>query len=368
MRRLKMMNGNRHIKSKSRWQRHQQSQIENYVGHLHEVNVVAAFPGSMLFNQLLVEVEKDNAPAQHGPVLVPDSLDCVYEYCNNGRASINMLSQSVVIDTGGIDDIASIKTIDKIVSIDPEIRQVVFLGRSCRDSLIDHLNLQVNAVIYEPGWNSRFELHKIYREARHVIFVDNYRVMDAAFTHCSCTLIASEKFENRLSADLLFSSLQRAPYCRVFRQTHLFESAESEPAYGDVRDNLGSQIYQSKTPTFVMCENNKMSLNQVLKLAGKPTIEDDHQITPDRLLWYAKSLSSQAVINPDIAQNIVAGNLRDRKVAVLRKMSKLYSDPQAFCADSKYGLLKYLAKLLLYKKKSDLEHQNQKDVVRNKVV
>ena len=363
MRGMNLMDGNRHNKAKNRWQLHQQTQIENYVGRFNHNRVVAAFPGSMLFNHLLVEVKDNVSLAQPAPVQIPDSLDCVYEYCNSGRSAIDSLSHSAVIDTDGVHDISSIEMIVKNVVNDPAIRQVVFLGRSCRDKLIDHFSSRLKTVTYEPDWNSRLALHQIYREARRVIFVDNYRVMDAAFTHCSCTLIASERFENTLTADLLFRSLEQTPYCSVLRFSQYVESAANDSTSVDMQGSRELQHGPSKTSSYIACENNKVSLDQALKLAGNQAIEDDMQ--PDRLLQYIESLGSLAVINPEYPLNRVSLNFRDYKVGVLRKLNKLRSDPHAFCADSSYRLLNYVAKMLLCEQEYC---QKQKEDKRNKVV
>jgi len=145
MRRLNLLRKEKPYKQK--WREIQQKQIDDL--NLPGLKLYAAFPGSFIFNQILVPT---------------------------GAGSCHVSDLSVV---------------DVILSVikDLPLCRVVLLGQEasdiCGELLQDQAGSDVSVEMVEPDWNYAMVLHNIYRQAATVVFVNSMRVLDAAYTGCN---------------------------------------------------------------------------------------------------------------------------------------------------------------------------------------
>jgi len=161
--------------SKTAWKNHQYTEIACNIDRSQELRPL--FPGSMLFNQILVPANRMN---QFLPAVLPDTRDVEFEFC-----SLRSMSS---------------------------VEQIVFLGKSTGrliKGVLEENTTDISFNAVEPDWNSVYALHTMYRNARHILFVDTMRVLDAAFTGCNCTLIATDEFRRDIAFDFLLRQLDQ---------------------------------------------------------------------------------------------------------------------------------------------------------------
>ncbi len=309
------------IYHKRRWEKHQQSQIHKFV-HT-ELELQAVFPGSMLFNQILVPTE-EAVSLRHFPVCTPESVNVVYEYCSNIHSD-SELNHSILIDTGELDSIDSVDGIVKVIENYSAISQLVFVGQSARHALIglleSRLTRKMKVTVVEPDWDSIYSLYKFYRQAHHVIFVDTMRVLDAAYTRCDCSMVATNDFRSGPTFDVLQYYLDTLS-CPVF-------------------DQRGSPLCQSGVGIelpFMIVENKRSNLTRVLA-AAQPG--DDHPT--DWLDDMLDADNTPVIDRRRDALNHSLGSMRDRKTRYSRKLAKLRNDPLTFMVDSNFRILRWVA-------------------------
>ena len=225
------------------------------------------------------------------------------------------MARSLIVDAADFDDPGIIEELNTLINAQGDWSQIVFLGRSAYKSLVRHLDINLPSKIIEPDWESRFSLYQIYRSAAHVIFVDTMRVMDAAFTNCSCSLVVSKKFTVENSTDHLFRSLEQAPDCTLVNRP---DAELCIPVNGLLSVNDLSDL----TRTITLAENYE-----------NPSHEPDTD-------WFDGLLYSEAVpVVSDITTVEKRSVFFNRKKKLQRKLVKLRDDPGAFFRDSKIGVL-----------------------------
>jgi len=190
--------------SKTAWKNHQYTEIACNIDRSQELRPL--FPGSMLFNQILVPANRMN---QFLPAVLPDTRDVEFEFCSQLQGDSQ---NTVLLD---IDDTVESPPSDiilKLMRSMSSVEQIVFLGKSTGrliKGVLEENTTDISFNAVEPDWNSVYALHTMYRNARHILFVDTMRVLDAAFTGCNCTLIATDEFRRDIAFDFLLRQLDQ---------------------------------------------------------------------------------------------------------------------------------------------------------------
>jgi len=311
---------------KSRWQCHQQQQISLFVkGYSNGDAARPAFPGSMLFNQILIPLSD---PDQYRSVqaCMADSVDYVYQYCSDVRRD-NSLSDFVIIDVGDNCESAVTDVIAAIIKPISSIKRIVFLGQSAHAAMAKPLGSyfedKLAISVIEPDWDSGYELHKLYRQAEYVVFVNTMRVLDAAYTGCDCSLVSSDNFRANKVFDLLVRQLKSVD-CPVF--DHLGASLQPEAA--DVKRD------------FLLVENRQSDLEHALN--NTHTLREER----DWLCVLAQGNTSPVIVENHGSFRDVIVVLSDYKTRLKRKTNKLRDDPLAFLLDSNHKALNHLGDFL----------------------
>lgn len=321
MRSLNLLSGR--AGAKDQWQRHQQVQLDKNIRYNKPLR--ALFPGSRLFNQILVT--SAGATSEIKTALSPESLSVVYEYCGSAHHSI-ALNDAVVVDTGNDNSTECIDAIVSLLARETDIQKVVFLGNSAyrlfADAVSGRCTQKIHMVCIEPDWNSEYALHAIYRQARHVVFVDIMRVLDAAYTQCTCSLITSTAFRN----DLAFTLLQ-------------LQLANTQCQSYDERGEGLQFSSASVVVPFLIAANRCSDLERVLLAESSDGLSQG-----DWLSFVVEKNSTPVISQYKTPLNKTLTNLRDYRTSVSRKWLKLRQDPGAFLADSKHPVLNASARLL----------------------
>jgi len=215
--------------------------------------------------------------------------------------------------------------VDHCISQMQGIDTITVLG-SEPEKIVQHLsdkNSQISVSALHPDWGDIDALYKLFREAKHSVFVDTMRVMDAAFTGNACTLITSDAFRQDIGFEYLLWNLQKVK-C-------------------DVLDSNGASLNQVSVERFpfLVVENNTLEVErQIAKKSDQDQPYTDcfaisHSDSADELI----ALPMQSAHGPIV-------RLKNRKSKFARKATKLCKDPRAFLEDSNNALLKGLAELL----------------------
>ena len=338
------LRGESRCQSDACWQRDQQAQIRKAMHRFKGIasdasldytqNPSPLFPGSMLFNQIMVPLT-DGECVAHYSVTAPESIDVVYQYCSDLCRDI-IPTGSVVLDVGD-NDSAVLLSLEPALSkvIDRErCQQLIVLGRTVSKNIVRHCPVDIKTTTIEPDWSSVSALHKIYRDARHVLFIDSMRVMDAAFTHCSCTLIASEKFRSTPGFELLLHSLHQAPHCKVLDQYgHAIESSEENRRY-----------------PFLIAENRLSDFSRTLSFATRKSVHEEGLENAenkefDWLIPFKGADTTRVIIHKARSSGQWLLKFGDYRTRWKRKAVKLKEDPRTFLSDSQFSVLKLVARL-----------------------
>ncbi len=306
---------------KCSWQVHQQTQIDSF--NKTELKLQPVFPGSMLFNQIAVPTKSARSLFEI-PMCTPESVNVVYQYCGDVHTD-NELSNSILIDSGDYDSVESVTGIVKLLESDAEIDQLIFLGHSARDVLFpllkDRLKKELIVTVVEPDWSSIYSQYLLFRQARHVIFFDSMRVLDAVFMRCNCSLVATSSFRSCATFNVLLHHLQELA-CPVYDQT------------GSLLSRLSGDV---ELP-FMIAENQRSNLMRALEAAkyddGRRTDWLDDLLNVD---------NTPVIDRRRDALHSPVERMRDRKTRFSRKLAKLRNDPLAFLADSNFRILRCLA-------------------------
>ena len=318
MRGLNLLRHTADTVSKVAWKNYQQKQVA--CNTAADVALRPLFPGSMLFNQILVP---SNTPVSSLPTVFPDTRDMELEYCNRG-ANESLHKNTIAIDIEGIVEKPPVDAIIQLVKCHGHIEQVAFLGKSARrllKGLTDEINKTgLSIITVDPDWRSVYELHALYRDAHHVLFIDTMRVLDAAYTGCNCTLIATDDFRRDVAFDYLVTQLDKL--------TCVTYGSDCQPIFPEM-----------SVCNFKIAENNIHDVNVQLasEVCTSPTAD-----------WLTAELNEKALPVIDVADNECGGawsNVLDRRTRFLRKARKLREDPGAFLADSDYRILKAVSRV-----------------------
>jgi len=156
MRRLNLLRKEKPYKQK--WREIQQKQIDDL--NLPGLKLYAAFPGSFIFNQILVPTD---AGSRHVDLVIPEVSDIIYANCSD-KSRERGFENTIVID---IDEISDLSVVDVILSVikDLPLCRVVLLGQEaldiCGELLQDQAGSDVSVEMVEPDWNYAMVLHNI---------------------------------------------------------------------------------------------------------------------------------------------------------------------------------------------------------------
>ena len=327
MRRLNMLRKKKPCKEK--WQEIQQKQIDEF--NQTGLTLRAAFPGSFVFNHILVPV--DGASASYGEIISPDVSDIVYANCSDIDRDPGF-ENSIVIDSG---DSCDLSDIDIIVGVVNKLlpARVVLLGQTTFDVfgelLKDNIDSEVEVDLVEPDWGHAVTLHNIYRQAKTVIFVNSMRVLDAACTGCNCLLIADDSFCETPSFKTLNKQLAMVG-CNVFDKSGQLKKP----------DEIEDTGISSDGSSYLIVDNSISALDRALQ---QPDIACDMSKANKDWLSDYTMLKSDPIISPFQSINRMS-DLRDRKIGISRKVAKLRNDPRAFFSDSNNATLQMVARTL----------------------
>ena len=326
MRRLNLLRKNK--SNKEMWRDNQQKQIDDF--NASGLKVRAAFPGSFIFNHILVPATDDRAC--HTDLTAPEVSDIVYANCSD-KLRMRGFENTIVIDA---DEVRDQSVVDAILIVIEKmaVTRVVVLGRDAFDVfgklLIKKAGNDVRVEMVEPDWSYAVTLHNIYRQANTVVFVNSMRVLDAAYTGCECVLIADEAFRKVPIFKVLHAQLSRVG-CGVLDEAGQVKVIKD---IGAGSGNISCQIV----------ENSVTALDRALYHSSA---EDDHQQTNnDWLLNYLNTIDDPVIKSSHLPPSSKLSDLLDRKTRVDRKIAKLRDDPRAFFSDSDSGALRFVARTL----------------------
>ena len=305
------------------WRDYQYLQIDANLASTK--NVQPLFPGSMLFNQVLIPAEL-SVPVAMMPAILADTRDVELQYCTELLHS-NEHKNTLFLDLGCSDHAVPKDMLVHLISGYSWIDRIVVFNESSVQQvnhLLEKADLLIPIEIIEPDWNSAFALHACYRSARHLIFIDSMRVLDAAYTGCSCTLLASSEFKSEVSFGLLLRQLAQVN-CLAF----------------DSDGKLGSDDYGSCD--FYIAENNIGDIEQYLSGRSSVDVSDDW-------LERVSQNNSKPIIQTNLHDSAgFKSTVLDKKTRLARKLRKLQENPDAFFADSENPVLKNIARLFSQK-------------------
>ncbi len=312
MRRLNLL---RNVSSdQSAWARHQQAEIEKHLGAGTAVRPL--FPGSMLFDHIMCPV--DHAlPIEEMPSSSAVASEVVYRYCSEIRED-SIFDNAVLIDTGSNLSIESIGALLEVVPSLSSGGNIVFLGHPGREwlSILEsRLGADYEYRIFEPDWRSADALHQCFRSASHTIFINSFRVLDAACTQCQCTLHTTSDFRFHESVDLLVQVLQQYG-CVSYDQTGNSMSSEN-PAY-----------------PFRVATNRLDEARKLLRDSA------ENSQGSDWLTEFTREPVLPVIGSYNRPVKLVLKELRDRRTRIMRKSVKLMEDPRAFFVDSNQPLVR----------------------------
>ncbi len=314
---------NTDIQSGSCWRNLQQAQIDQHAG---ESGAKALFPDAMLFNQILVPGGNGHG-IPHGMAFAPETLDPVYEFCGPQRIQ-TVPASALVIDMNGELPEECIGTVRSIIKNNATLNNIVVLANNTPE-FVQQLDTDLAVTIVSPNGMSAAAYHAIYRQAKHTIFVDTLRSMDAAHTGCLCSMLFSKAFEKSMAYPLWVSCLTESSYCHVF-------------------DSSGRQIQSAETqnvPHYMICENDVDELEKLMSIVNgtsTPDMCDGQNSWIDRL----PSAPRRVVVSVPCGESVTGPDaVRDRITRVRRKLGKLVQDPYAFFIDSRIGVLQKIARI-----------------------
>jgi len=313
------------IPDKHTWRSIQQKQIDEF--NQTDLALRAAFPGSYIFNHIMVPT--DSANACHVKLAAPDVSDIVYANCSDTSRDYS-IKNTIIIDADEISDLSVVNTVASLL-IELSRPRVVVLGKAtydvCSELLKAKTGIDVELVMVEPDWHNAVALHNIYRQASIVCFINSMRVLDAAFTGCECLLVTDDKFRKMPVFNVLRKELGRVD-CNVFD-----ESCQIR----DVMDD-------SDKSSFLIVDNSVSALNRVLH---QSTLEGGEKSTDKDWLSDYANIDTDPVVNTvHLHQGSRLSGLRDRKTGINRKVAKLRDDPHAFFSDSNSAALRFVARTL----------------------
>jgi hypothetical protein len=322
MRRLNLFGKRSRPTRQPSWCSLQQNQIDQVAG----ANTASPlFPGSMLFNQIMLPLDTGCSRVDVQSFL-PETLDPVFEYCSTYGQDCDVTG-ALVIDAGQTVAGKCIQAINRIIANMQSAGKIVLLGNESA-SLYDSLDTNKIIEVLAPECYSPSALHRIYRLAKHTVFIDTLRSMDAAHTGCRCSVIFSDKKLRSLAGDIWVRSLSCTENCVVC----------------DVSGRALTVDTENDQYPFAVVDNDKAALAELCKQG--PGGRSPELLQNDKQTHWLDNLTSascQPVIRlPDNSANSI--DLRDKKTAVVRKLVKLRQDPYAFLSDSKINLLRRTAK------------------------
>jgi len=198
------------------------------------------------------------------------------------------------------------------------------------DKIVKHLSeknpgILVNAL--HPDWGNIDALYKLYREAKHSVFVDSMLVMDAAFTGNSCTLITSDSFRQELSFEYMQWNLQKV-------------GCNTVDSHGVALRQVTAERYP-----FLVVGNSALEIEQGMAIIADQDQPRTGVHIASKLKQAQRKSADEVIILPQQSVHDPLARLRLRKSRLARKLTKLRKDPLAFLEDSNNALLKYLARL-----------------------
>lgn len=275
------------------------------------------FPGSYLCNQL-VFCETGSVGDGFKKIVDEVSLNTVYE--SFSRDMEDPLESYILIDGADLDDVTGSLLVDTVNQYKNCIISLLVLDKRKLGEirkLFQSIPLTVKGVT--PDWRDAAVILSLYRNARHCVFINRHRAIDAAVTGCSMTLIASVEFANEQSTNALWYCLESRSNCRL----------------------LGASMVNSEALSSTVAGNSLKDFQQVLN--GEPATEYNDWLDEYRI----DSGQSQPVIEPCVyAWQQPVQAMLDFRLSVRRKTLKLAEDPKRFCSDSSNPVLKQLGKFL----------------------
>lgn len=306
------------------WEKHQVKAISKVVvptgsrsSAMDLPRVEPLFPGSYLCNHLVV-LEHGAAVSVVDEVSCEASLDTIYESMSHSPATL--FESYILIDAEHLDEVTMPLLLDAVYQNMEGANALLVLNSSnlprIKRLFID-LPLKVESV--DPEWRNAASIIALYRNANYCVFVDSFRVMDAAVSGCPVSLISSMAFVRQQSTDALWHYLERNPNCQL----------SGAPSVG------------GENTVVAIVDNSLHEIQRVLKGSHETTYEDwldeyrqrpansGQVILPNSSVWF----------KPD-------QNLRSLKLSLRRKAQKLSEDPKRFFSDSNIPVFRYLGKLI----------------------
>lgn len=328
-----------------------------------QLRAVPLFPGAMMFNQIIlikspldVSLEGSYLPQN---MLLPetaDSFDSYYESFNRVVAE-NELSGTVIIDCSNGTRVAeTVGTKTEPVS-DPALTQrhltqlehqvellnseydqidtVLFLQKESYRLFRENYSGPLKIRFHQPDWRVFAEILYLYRCAAHVIFVNNLRVLDAAYSACNCSAVVDDAVDP-LRHEALLRLLENNAYCHLLLQPSI-----GSPCGSSV-DNISISL----------CDNNRAAFTAAISMLIKNTpaksADEDFIESIDSP---PLGESNIPVINVSaFITSTLRGRLVNRRIKFLRKANKLREDPKTFCKDSSNVLIRSIGSVIPEKK------------------
>ncbi len=303
------------------WECYQRSQIEKRGFS----ELTPAFPGSLIFNHLLVDCNSPRTtPGQD--ITVPDVSHVVYDYCTK-VVEASEFDNSLVIDVDiNARELEFADTLRQICT-SIAVESITILGNKAfqqYESVVRHVcGSRCHVAVYEPDWMSVKELHAIYRQAKSVLFIDSMRVLDAVGTGCQCSLIVGKKLQSASVFAPLMRYLQTSG-CDVYSDDCLCERRS---------------IPVGNIDSFCIVENSLAEVRAVLDEEA----EKSHSAAESLIKSICRS-SDPVVRAYSPWPDRILSSLNTKYITARRKIDKLLENPVGFCKDSDYRLLQLLGR------------------------
>lgn len=310
------------------WRNHQLESItvatNDIISNSSEIivpTIEPLIPGSYLCNQIVFLPDQTGVlPIDFKPAEV--SLDTVYESLSfSAHSSVN---SAILVDCLTLDNESSEHLFDVVCRLRQRfdnLNTLVVLQRSHLQRIkLLFESSPLNVRYIKPKWDVAGHVLSLYRNARHCVFIDTHRVVDAALCDCPLTLIASSGFVGALKTDALSRCLE------IYSKAHII--------------GLAGTVETSQQSTVKISEN-RMSDFQTLLTGETPVVGcdwlDEYQLPPEH---------NRPVIGSYLSRwQKPAQNVSDMRISFRRKTLKLQEDPRQFCADSNNPVIRKLANL-----------------------
>lgn len=316
-----------------RWRDHQHAMINTAVQRWQAVQpdgciklrAAALLPGSMLFNQMVLDTGDSGTPAESLPLSF-ESLDEIYRSLLHPDGELSFDNFLLDCESSDSEVLLQVRSLlQKLKQQYPDVRQVAVLG-GCSTALRQCCaSLQLECLSLYPKWYGISEHLAIYRRARHCLFVDSNRVIDAAMTQCQSTLLLTERAGARRCSGALLHCLSATNHCEV----------------------VGAEQYDTNVAAVkgLVCENRLGDLHRALSRAVMLTSPEDRPCKNDWLSIALQGGTEAVVARPVLPVSDFIDRIKLQRIVLKRKFGKLREDPKGFFGDSRNRHLRHLGRL-----------------------